>query len=348
VTDPHSTDAAGVTGDAARWNAATERLGGHLLQSWEWGTFKAVHGWQPERFAVDGPDGVPAAMAQVLFRTKGPFSVGYVPRGPVVDRGDSAAATALFAAIDKRCRERRALYVIVEADELLPLDGRLTSHGFVKGPEHIQPARTVKIPLLDDDALLGQMHQKTRYSVRLAMRRNVEFRVGAGEDDIRAFYSLLAETSARNDFGIHSFEYYRDFMTSFGERALLLLAYAEGELAAGLIAARFGVEAVYMYGGSSAEHRANGAAFLLQFEAMRWARDAGCVRYDLWGIPTEDPESTGLEGGRVAGTKGDDWRGLYKFKVGFGGEIVTLPPTLERRYRPALAYAARRLVVRRD
>jgi lipid II:glycine glycyltransferase (peptidoglycan interpeptide bridge formation enzyme) len=109
-----------------------------------------------------------------------------------------------------------------------------------------------------------------------------------------------------------------------------------------LIAARFGPEAIYMYGGSSTEHRAHGAAFFLQFEAMRWAREVGCTRYDLWGIPAEDPISTAERGGRVAGTRGDDWRGLYKFKIGFGGEVVSYPPTLERRYRPFLAYFARR------
>ena len=116
--------------------------------------------------------------------------------------------------------------------------------------------------------------------------------------------------------------------------------------AAGVIAARFGREAIYMYGGSSSEHRAHGAAFMLQFEAMRWARGAGSQIYDLWGIPSQDPESTGLEGGRVAGSKGDDWRGLYKFKVGFGGDIVRYPPAIERRYHPFLAAAARRVAGR--
>ena len=100
-----------------------------------------------------------------------------------------------------------------------------------------------------------------------------------------------------------------------------------------------------MYGGSSTEHRAHGAAFRLQFEAMRWARESGCLRYDLWGIPKDDPRSIGEDGERVARTKGDDWRGLYRFKVGFGGEVITYPPTLERRYRPVAAFLTRRLSV---
>jgi serine/alanine adding enzyme len=75
---------------------------------------------------------------------------------------------------------------------------------------------------------------------------------------------------------------------------------------------------------------------------MRWAREAGCTRYDLWGIPENDPSPASEEGDRIAGTKGDDWRGLYRFKTGFGGDIITYPPTFERRYRPLLSYLVRR------
>jgi lipid II:glycine glycyltransferase (peptidoglycan interpeptide bridge formation enzyme) len=162
------------------------------------------------------------------------------------------------------------------------------------------------------------------------------------------FYGLLRETSERNEFGIHPQTYYTDFLRTMGDHATLLLARFEGHLAAGVIAARFGRESMYMYGGSSSEFRAHGAAFMLQYEAMRWARSSGSEIYDLWGIPADDPKSTGLEGGRVASTKGDDWRGLYKFKVGFGGEIVRYPPSIERRYHPFFAAAARKVVGRGD
>jgi lipid II:glycine glycyltransferase (peptidoglycan interpeptide bridge formation enzyme) len=121
-----------------------------------------------------------------------------------------------------------------------------------------------------------------------------------------------------------------------------MFAVTDGETAAGLIAAQFGEEAIYLYGASSTRHRAHGAAFLLQHEAMRWAREAGCTRYDLWGIPPVDQGSSeAADGKNLAGTRGDDWRGLYEFKVRFGGEVRSYPPTLERRYRPLLAAVAR-------
>jgi lipid II:glycine glycyltransferase (peptidoglycan interpeptide bridge formation enzyme) len=329
-----------------QWDARLREHGGHLLQSWNWGEFKHRHGWVPERALVENSNGV--AMAQVLFRHQGPVSIGYVPRGPMI-AGDAARLwPELRSLIDDMARRRRAISVIIEADRPLGLTGRFRDAGLVVGPEHIQPVRTVKVPLLDDEALLAQMHQKTRYNVRLAARRGVQFRrLPSTPESTVDFYALMEDTARRNEFAIHSLDYYADFLELFGDDAVLMGAWSEdGKLAAMLIAASFGSEAIYMYGASSTENRAHGAGFALQFEAMKWARERGCTTYDLWGIPAQDPEMTKDDNSnKIAGTKGEDWRGLYRFKTGFGGEIVTYPPTMERRYMPVLPWLARRLGV---
>lgn len=327
---------------AASWDVEAASGHGHLLQSWRWGDFKARHGWEVARVRVTEGDAV--GLAQILFRFRGPFSIAYLPRGPVLSADSSRLAGRLFEEVDAVCRRRRALSLIVEPDVRLPLRGSYRRHGFVRGPGHIQPARTVIVPLLDDQALLNQMHQKTRYNIRLAQRRGVTAgQVPATAGNLATFHDLLADTSVRNDFGIHPAAYYEDFLHLFDDDAALLFAWIEGRPVAGLIAARSGDLAIYMYGASSTKHRAHGAGFFLQFEAMRWAREQGCRRYDLWGIPVEDPATTaGDAGSRVAGTRGEDWRGLYEFKVRFGGRIVSFPPTLERRYAPLLATVARR------
>lgn len=323
------------------WNDRIRDAGGHLLQSWEWGEFKQGQGWTAERITAESRK--VRACAQVLFRAKGPVSVGYIPRGPVIDGDPNAIWPAFLAELDSVARRHRTLTVIIEPDGPLGLCGTFHSAGLVVGPTHVQPGRTVKVPLVDDEALLMQMHQKTRYSVRLAQRRGVLVEQAAPDPcTVGRFHELLSETSERNLFGIHTLAYYADFLAIFGDRAVVLEAWSDGHLAASIIAAAFGDEAIYMYGASSTKYRANGAAFLLQYEAMRWARERGCARYDLWGIPEITPDSIMGEGGKVAGTKGDDWRGLHRFKTGFGGQIVNYPATMERRYHPWLAWAARK------
>lgn len=331
-----------ATSPNEQWNKALLANEGHLLQSWEWGEFKSRHGWQAERVSVKGAHG--EGYAQILFRTKGPVSIGYIPRGPILTGTPDKVWPELRNEIDKVAKRHRAISVIIEPNQHLGLTGRYADAGLVQGPAHLQPERTVKMRLDDDETMLKRMHSKTRYSVRLAMRRGVEIeqRDGSDKTALDMYYGLMKDTADRNEFAVHSYDYYADFMDVFGNDALFLFASWEGHLSSVIMAASFGNEAVYMYGASSTEHRGHGASFLLQFETMKWARDRGCTRYDMWGIPKHDPESLrGDDNASLAGTKGEDWRGLYRFKTGFGGDIVTLPDTLERRYVPVLPWLAR-------
>ena len=271
-------------------------------------------------------------MAQVLYRTRGPVSVAYIPRGPAYEESGEGLST-LCDLIESAAKRRRALFAILEQNSPLP-DAPGVFTQWIPGPDHVQPGRTVKVQLADDDVILKGMHQKTRYSVRLAMRKDVtvESFEGLCEDGLATFYSLLDETSKRNEFGIHPHRYYHDFMDVFGKESLILIAKVHDQPAAGLIAASFGNEAIYMYGGSSTEHRGVGAAFLVQFEAMRWARERGNTYYDLWGIPHAEHMEPSESSDVVPATRGDDWRGLLRFKTGFGGEIVDYPLPLERQF----------------
>lgn len=333
-----------MTGEpSSSWDRDLLEAHGHLLQTSRWGSLKRRHGWEAERVRVRTSAGL--GLAQVLFKSRGPVSYGYIPRGPVLTAADPALAETLFAAIDDICGRHRALGLIVEPDSPLPLLGRYTDWGFVRGPAHIQPERTVKVRLGSDEALMDQMHSKTRYNVRLALRRGVTaMQAPATRDQVGAFYELLLDTAGRNAFAVHSVDYYLDFLEIFGDDAVLMFALVDEAPVAGAISARFGDEAVYMYGGSSTKLRAHGAAFYLQYEIMRWARDSGSSRYDMWGIPAHDPESSVAESGvKLASSHGDDWRGLYEFKVRFGGDQVRYPPLLERRYHPYLGAVARRL-----
>jgi len=77
---------------------------------------------------------------------------------------------------------------------------------------------------------------------------------------------------------------------------------------------------------------------LLQWEAMRWAKARGCESYDLWGIPDHDEGE--LE--REFQNRSDGLWGVYRFKRGFGGEVVRSMGAWDRIYKP-LHYRAYRL-----
>lgn len=265
------------------WDVHLRENGGHLLQCWAWREFKREPDWCPEREMIETGDGL--AMVNVLFRHAGPVSIGYVPRGPMLVGDPKALWPLLRAEIDRKAR-RRALSVIIEADCESVLRSTQGDRRMATGPCSIQPGRTVRVPLLEDEAL-KQMQP--------------------------------------NRFPNHPREYYSGALRAFVNDSALLGAWTEdGRLAAALIVARFDHEVIYLYGASSTRHRAHGAELAIQFAAMQWARERGAKTYDLWGIPRRDPDTTTEESDRhIAGTSGKDWRDLYRFKIGFGGEIIS-------------------------
>lgn len=327
---------------AQEWREATGRLGGHLLQSWRWGEFKRRHGWSPLRLLLSRDDD-PVVAAQLLFRSFGPVKIGYAPRGPATAGASLHDLAAFTSALDglHAGGVTAALFLEPDAPDVpLPTAGTLRWRAF---PESFQPRRTIKVPLVgSDDDLLAAMKPKTRYNVRLAARRGVTTRVG-GLTELPAFYRLLEETAERDHFGIHSVDYYRDVLDTFDGDAALLLGEFEGALAAGVLVIRHRDEAIYMYGASATALQRHMATYLVQFAAMRWARDHGCRVYDLWGIPHPDEHPEGVEREEAAALNVRDglW-GVFRFKQGFGGDIVEYPGVYERVYLPPLVAMWRR------
>jgi lipid II:glycine glycyltransferase (peptidoglycan interpeptide bridge formation enzyme) len=72
--------------------------------------------------------------------------------------------------------------------------------------------------------------------------------------------------------------------------------------------------------------------YLLQWEAIRWAKSQGCTEYDLWGVPDEDLAT--LEA-NFANRNIGLW-GVYRFKRGFGGELRRSVGPWDRVYNPTL------------
>ncbi len=175
------------------------------------------------------------------------------------------------------------------------------------------------------------MKQKTRYNIRLAIKKGVTVH---SSEDLQTFHRLMTMTGERDLFGVHSLDYYQRAYQLFRQKdnCVMLLAELDGLPLAGLMAFRHGERAWYFYGASSNEFRELMPAYLLQWEAMRWARGHGCSTYDLWGVPDEEEQV--LEDHFLT-RSGDLW-GVYRFKRGFGGELRRSPGPWDRVYRTSL------------
>lgn len=263
------------------------------------------------------------------------LSVLYAPKGPLFDWMNEPLRRRALDDLQSFARKQGAIFLKIDPDVVLgtgvPGGAEETVHnggqavmsdlmrrGWKFSSDQIQFRNTVLIDLTpSEEEMLARMKQKARYNVRLAMKRGVTVRLGMA-DDLPMLYKMYAETSVRDDFVIRDQGYYhtvwKTFMSASSDArrsplAIPLIAEVNGEAVAGLFLFLFAGRAYYLYGMSREAHREKMPNHLLQWEAMRRAKAAGCTIYDLWGAPEEFNES-------------DSMWGVYRFKEGLGGRVV--------------------------
>jgi lipid II:glycine glycyltransferase (peptidoglycan interpeptide bridge formation enzyme) len=328
----------------ATWQHTLSRLpNAHALQSWTWGQFKSRWGWQkiPLVMSVGNNSWEAVAAAMVLKRKlpRLPFSVLYVPKGPILDYHDVPLRRQVLAQLESLARSERAIFVKIdpevvmswgiEPERVSPLGTAfmrdLNDRGWHPSTEQIQFRNTVELPLeATEDQLLAAMKQKTRYNIRLAARRDVVVRPGTPAD-FPVIAEMYRETAARDDFAIRPAAYYLDGWTALYASGMVqpLVAEVEERPIAAVILVQFGDRVIYMYGASRDEARERMPNYLLQWEAIRWAKAHGFAVYDFWGAPDMFNES-------------DRMWGVWRFKAGFNGEVVRFIGAWDYPARPIL------------
>ena len=318
----------------AEWNRfLAGGLDAHVLQTGEWGELKKGFGWDAVR-VVSGEFGI-----QILFRGLPlGLTVAYAPKPVisnqllVVPTGD-AVGDQFWKEVNLICKRRRAIFLKIEPDtwDDHPIN---MVHGlsFMVSPHNIQPPRTIIVDIRGAEAdIMARMKQKTRYNIRLAEKKGVTVRAW---DDISAFHKMMLVTGGRDGLGVHSLEYYRRAYELFHPAGMaeLLVAEFEGKPLAALMVFARGRRAWYIYGASTDEERNRMPTYLLQWEAMRWARAKGAEEYDLWGVPDENEATLEAE----FETRHDGLWGVYRFKRGFGGALKRSQQAVDQVYNPLL------------
>ena len=273
------------------------------------------------------------------------LSILYAPKGPLLDWTNESLRNRVLKDLQALARKDGAIFLKVDPDVVLGTgipsalddfidnDGQnviseFKRRGWRYSSDQIQFKNTVLIDLaLSEEELLARMKQKTRYNIRLAEKKGVILRVG-NQQDFGMLYKMYAETSVRDGFVIRDESYYQTvwqtftantpssisniqslFTNSLFPFAEPLIAEINDEPIAAIFVFYFAGRAYYVYGMSRNAHREKMPSYLLQWEAMKRAKEIGCFTYDLWGAPDVFEES-------------DSMWGVYRFKEGLGGKVV--------------------------
>jgi peptidoglycan pentaglycine glycine transferase (the first glycine) len=147
---------------------------------------------------------------------------------------------------------------------------------------------------------------------------------------------LMIVTGARDGFAVHDADYYAAAYELLAkEHGAFFVAEYEGQPLAAIVVFVVGRMAWYLWGASSNRERNRMPNHALQWAAMQWAKEQGASCYDFWGIPDElgqlaqllaTPNAIGAPPDALpvdlTQLPSEGLWGVYRFKQGFGGEVV--------------------------
>ena len=315
------------------WNTFARENGGGILQSYEWGQFRAELDWKIQYLAVRNGDQLQAVALVMRKRLPAGYTFYYCPEGPVVKGGDwqdgdnQAAVTALTEYLAEQSRHDKAMFLKIDPHlpaQDFPVDW-LCSLGYKDSPEDIQAAVVTHVDLTPDEEKIFQgMKQKGRYNIRKAVKNGVSVRKSRSAAALNVFYELHAETAERQGITHREkwyFELMRKHLMQSSNHAEFFIAEQNKQPIAAILVTYFGDEAIYLYGGSTMADRNIYASYLVQWAGMEAAKQRGAKYYNMTGIAASDDPA-------------DPWAGLRQFKLKFGGPEIRLLGAYDKVFKP--------------
>lgn len=229
------------------------------------------------------------------------FIYYYSPRGPVIASQEEEVWQFLATYFESQ----GATFWRVEPSQI-PVNLKF------KKTIDLQPRQTLILDLdVSEEDILAQMHQKTRYNIRLAQKKGVTIIEGNSSQDFDNFWTLMTATGERDSFKIHNQLHYKNLATANPNFIKLFLAYHNDKCLAAGLWSFYGNKVTYLHGASDHQARQLMAPYLLQWELIKKAKNEAYNYYDFFGIDAKK------------------WPGVTRFKLGFGGRVIDYAGTYD-------------------
>lgn len=315
------------------WNEfVSESRWGDLLQYWQWGEAKKSEGWEPLRVAVYDEEKMLLA-AQILIKKASYLgNYFYVPHGPVFQSvADLKRSIKFFKKeLIKLAKERDGFLIEIEpkigyipddslSDPIIPKNLQYLTNpavynlfernGFIRTGRNMQPIYKLFYDLdFDTEELLGLMKKNTRYNVKFASKKGVVVKEYLFNDEqihkkIDEFYEMLLMMQERaKGYPIRSREYFHKLVTDFADTGCMSLFEAsyEGQVISMNISERTKNWSSSFYASSNRLFPEVKATYLMRWESILKAKEAGCKIYDFWGIVPDSKQHKGYSDNKLS------------------------------------------------
>ena len=213
----------------------------NVLQSSAWEEVKSD--WQHEKFGVYREEKL-LATASILIRTLPlGYKMFYVPRGPILDYGDTELLSFVIQSIKSYARSKRAIFVTF--DPSICLSQSLINQEKTEFPENlaiidslqqmgvrwsgkteemgdtIQPRIQAKI--YKENFEEDKLSKSTKQAIRTARNKGVEIQFG-GTELLESFSFLMKKTEKRKEIHLRNEAYYKKLLDNFKDKAYITLA----------------------------------------------------------------------------------------------------------------------------
>jgi lipid II:glycine glycyltransferase (peptidoglycan interpeptide bridge formation enzyme) len=296
----------------------------HPLQSFEWGEFRQGTGVKViRRGLLEGAKLKSGFQLTIHPIPHTPFTIGYLPKGEM-------PSEALLEELKKIGKEERCVFIQLEPNVIASQSSKFKVQSSKSGLRPAaRPLFTKYTFILDlkrsEEELLANMHQKARYNIKVAKKRNVTVVEDNTQKAFNEYLNLTEETTRRQKFFAHTLDYHKKMWEALRVQssklkvqsvdkdqltAHLLTAKYKGKVLTAWILFVFKDTLYYPYGASSSQNREVMASNLVMWEAIRFGKKLGLAKFDMWGALGPDPD------------RSDPWFGFHNFKEKYGPEHV--------------------------
>jgi len=315
----------------------------HFEQTSWWANVESGDGWIPRYVVARDMDRIAAGAMVLVRRQSGIGRAGYVFRGPLTCRefsdSEHIRGSLAVALKDFAREEHLVVLVIVPAYDGTKLANTFFNRGFLRHPSSLPPTSLPRgktsIDLRREPKVIEQGYRRTlQKQINRARKQGVTVKLG-DSGDLEMFWKMHLELCRRRGVAsnVPGFDYVRRVWYEFQQhaRAWMFNAVLGEDVLCSLICLGAGKWFyTWRIGWAPDSEKAypTQAAFA---EAINTAVKVGYQFFDFLGIDPDEVAIIERGGGLNTPTSG-----ITFFKMGFGGDISILPPTLDWFPNPAV------------
>jgi lipid II:glycine glycyltransferase (peptidoglycan interpeptide bridge formation enzyme) len=270
---------------------------GHARQTRAWAEVARAGGHVTTRFALVRDAGKEVGAALVLRPAVAgvPLPWASIERGPVVARAADAGVVARAIAREARRHGIARLRVMPYWDDqdALRAEASLRAAAF-HDVQRFDGAHACTLRIAvggksDAELFAGKSKQQVRWRTKQAQEAGARARRATADDWrlLRALHGAMMRAQGKRDRPAAWWSALQRHVADETHGAMFACDF-EGRLVAACVVLRHGELATYAWGASVPDKLPFSKAIPPLVAAIRWARDVGCVRFDLGGLPLEE------------------------------------------------------------